>query len=235
MALLVVAGIIGASILLNQPTGTTDPDEKNSGFTTATDQNSEISEMMRDFNEMGISYSAIKVNNLNVTNLNDASLPFSGPYQKPTRSMRDIYSGMAQNIQLVEKFGTNFYLNEMGMIPLASAEQSNPNVEIPTENSIMGDPNMTLARFPRVMIDRTNTKGNPYPYTNPMNSAGNMPTETEVKYVPNTGKLNRLYNPWGPGGTVQKLASAAQESEVRLRGTNQSRIIKGTGRKFNGQ
>jgi|ERR1700733_2732266 len=216
-SLLVLGGIVLIGYCLTmEPPG----DLGANGFKEANSVNVKKSGTMFDMSEMGMSYGTQKSNLLQMANLNSASLPFSAAYATPTRSVRKVFENMSENVGVVEQYGYNFYLNTMGMIPIAAAQQSNLNVEIGA-NQIKGDPTNSLGRYPRVLI-----QGSDRVWTKPENTASGMPEESEVQNVPKTGKLNRFYNPWGPGGVVQRLASNGQESRVRENVANQSRILK---------
>ncbi len=177
--------------------------------------------------EVGINYATFKAQSLNVAKLNDAFLPFSAPDQTPTRSMTDVLRGLAHNSSIVQQYSDAFHINSMGMIPLTTAAQANPNVEIPTMSSVRGDKNASLAKYPRVYVDRKSESSQfAYPYSSWKNSlAAGMPTESETSNVPGTGLLNRAYNPWGPGGIVQVLTGQGQEMTTRQKHTNQSRLL----------
>jgi len=221
MELIPIALVLGVGYMMTQT-----PDSYNA-LVHQPDSQKQKDTTMYNLSEMGIQYNAIKPQALNATNLNNAYLPFSAPFQGSTRSMPSVYQSLSDNIGIVQAYGNAFYINTMGEIPLISAQQANPNVEIPTVNSFPGDPNASLVNFPRVMVD---AKGPMAQYAYPFTSAqvavaSGEPTESEVIQVPATGKLNREYNPWGPGGAVQNLYGIIESNRTRRFGTDLSNVI----------
>jgi hypothetical protein len=181
---------------------------------------------MRDFHDAGIFWGMNRPQMLNMTNLNDAWKPYSAPQQKSTRSLFQIYKNEAEKEAYLGQYAHPFYFMKDGEIPLASAEQSNPNVEIPCKGqSIRGDTGNSLAFYPRAYADLSQCDGNtPHIFSKKGERIWNagQPTEEEEVYVPREGQVNREFNPWGPGGVLQRLFSTRNERETRRKGVDRA-------------
>lgn len=175
-----------------------------------------------DMNEAGMIYGMEKPSHLNMTNLNEAYKPWSGPMEQPTRSIPDFFSYQAQKNAYLEATGAPFYFHLDGQVPLASNQQANPNVEIPP-GSIRGDHTDFLLRgYSRSYVDKGYDADRPFSeFRDGLMNAGE-PTTTMVTKVPQQGKLNRDHNPWGNGGVYQNLGNREKESLTRNRGADQS-------------
>lgn len=178
----------------------------------------------RDMHEMGMSYSIEKPTHLELTNLNEAWKPWSAPSQDPSRSVDSLFKYQAQKDAYLETYGYPFYFHKNGEMPLASTQQSNPNVEVPSYNSsFRWDPKNSLLNYPRVYADGANS--NPFSTRKANMFGAGEPTESEVVQVPEEGRLNRENNPWGPGGTLQTIWTSQQETLTRRKGTNRSTLL----------
>lgn len=180
---------------------------------------------MRDMHDAGISYSQFKPSMLNVTNLNEAWKPYSPPDQKETRSLFEFYQTQAKKNAYLGEYAHQFYFMRDGEIPLASAEQSNPNVELPCRfSSFRGDPNNSLTHYPRAYYDISCGGPTPHIFSEAKNRVWNagQPTESEVVNVPREGQVNREFNPWGPGGVLQRIFNTRNERETRRKGVDRA-------------
>lgn len=214
---------------VNQKGGTLQPKASNkpqdTGVSKSQPERPKEDRLALDFRESGYVYGIEKAQNLNITNLNEDFKPYSAPPQESTYSMTDFLNNKAKNYAYLEANATPFYFNRDGEIPLSSTQQSNPNVEIPSKSSIRGDKRATLTTYDRVYIDQG------YDQKTPNSSAvdkllGQGEPETyEVINVPEEGKLNRDWNPYGPGGVQQDIYNRAHEWQTRKMGTNRSHII----------
>lgn len=181
-------------------------------------------EKYRDFHEMGISYSIMKPTHLELTNLNEAWKPYSAPSQADLKSVDKLYQAKAQETSYLETFGYPFYFHKNGEIPLATTQQSNPNVEVPSRKSSMRwDPGNSLLNYPRVYAGGIGFQVFSTKEANMMDSG--EPEESEVVRVPEEGRLNRENNPWGPGGRLQKVYSKHFERLSRNKGTNRATVL----------
>lgn len=178
-----------------------------------------------DMVEAGMVYGIEKPTNLNMTNLNEAFKPWSAPDQTPTKSIYEFLSNQATSQAYLEAHATPFYFNKDGQIPLATNQQSNPNVEIPNTNSIRGDREATLANYPRVYVDGGEEIRKPTAEFGDHFLGGLQPTEMEMLRVQDEGRLNRDHNPWGPGGQFQRVFSRNHEDESRRRGVDRATIL----------
>lgn len=182
--------------------------------------------IMFDMSETGFIYGIERPMNMNLTNLNEAFKPYSAPRQTPTYSVPDVLQDKAKTLSYLEATASPFYFNKkQGYIPLGNNQNANPMVEIPGKASIKGDRHQSLAHYPRVYFTSGEElkKKTSEPYDK-MLDAG-MPTESEKKYVPLTGKLNREWNPWGPGGHLQILFNRSKENKTRSKMTNQAHMM----------
>lgn len=177
---------------------------------------------LKNKQEAGIFWGTQRTQLLNVTNLNDAWKPRGAPAQKPTRSMFEFLTGVSETDSYLEKYGREFYFLRDPEIPLANAEQSNPNVEVPSQfSSIRGDPGNTLLNYPRVYVDYHGK--NPHLFSNnPKTWNAGEPTEWEEQLVPQEGQVNREFNPWGPGGVLQSLFAYRNENVTRNKKCNRA-------------
>lgn len=178
-----------------------------------------------DLNEAGMVYGIEKPKLLNVTNLNEAYKPWSAPDQKPVRSIPEFMANQAISQAYLEATGHAFYFNKNGEIPLASAQQSNPNVEIPGGESIRWDPEASLSTYPRVYVSSGEEVRKPTSEYEDHFLQAFQPTEMEMRRVQDEGRLNRDHNPWGPGGHYQRIFNSNHEEETRRRGVDRSTIL----------
>jgi hypothetical protein len=180
---------------------------------------------MRDFHDAGIFWGIERPTLLNVTNLNEAWKPYSAPSQKETRSLYELYKNESQKSAYLGEYAHPFYFMRDGEIPLATPEQSNPNVELPCRyTSFKGDPNQSLTYYPRVYYDYSCGQDNPHIFSSGNNRVWNagQPTESEVLTVPREGMVNREFNPWGPGGVLQRIFNARNERITQRKGVDRA-------------
>lgn len=182
----------------------------------------------RDFDEVGIGLGAARTGALNLTNLNEAWKPRSAPRQAPTRNISNIYRDQSDIVAYLKQYAPQFYFQHQGEMPLSSAVQSNPNVEVPTcTSSIAHDPGQSLLYYPRVYCDY-NEPNNPHLFTGQpgtINSSG-VPTEWEVLHVPKEGALNFQNNPYGPGGALQRLFNRQARELTREHWVDRSHLVR---------
>jgi len=182
----------------------------------------------RDLDEVGLSLGAARTGYLNLTNLNEAWKPRSAPRQAPTRNISDIYRDESDIIAYLKQYAPQFYFQWQGEMPLSSAVQSNPNVEVPLcTSSIRYDPDNSLLGYPRVYCDY-NDGNNPHLFTGQrgtLSSAGE-PTEWEEQRVPEEGQLNFQNNPYGPGGDLQRLFNRRARKLTRKHWVDRSHLVR---------
>lgn len=179
---------------------------------------------VRDMSDAGVYWGAVKPQLLNMTNLNESWKPRSAPRQEPTRDVTAIMRDQASQASYLMQYGPQFWFMKKGEMPLATAEQSNPNVEIPNYGeSIRGDRHNLLAHYPRVYAEG----GNPNIFTgDPGTLAAGEPTEDEEREVPFEGAQNYHFNPFGPGGVFQRLMASENERRGRRRRTDQAVVAR---------
>lgn len=225
MEVLALIGMAGAGYYLTYPRDKDPANAKN----MSTDEGKEHTayrKNYRDLHEMGMSYSIMKPTMLEVTNLNEAWKPRSAPGQKQAKSVDELYKSKAMENAYLEAFGYQFYFHKDGEIPLATAQQSNPNIEIPScSSSFRWDPKNSLTHYPRVYCngDGRGFQAFSTREENMMNAG--EPTESEVTWVPEEGRLNRENNPWGPGGRLQTIYSNRYERLSKDKGVNRSTVL----------
>lgn len=221
---LVLGGLAAAGYVLTTPNDS--PDQRD--FGTNNPKYRDIRAMnLRDIQDTGISTGTLKTSNLNVTNLNEAWKPRSAPPQKETRSLSEVYGNQADIQAYLAEYAHKFYFMKNGEIQLGSSQQNNQNIEIPMPNSsIRGDPGNSLTHYPRVYADYHGDGNNPHLFSNNPNTwnAGE-PEEWSELWVPKEGQVNREWNPWGPGGVLQRLFNTRNERETRARGVDRSTVI----------
>jgi hypothetical protein len=181
---------------------------------------------LRDFHDAGIHWGINRPTLLNVTNLNEAWKPYSAPSQTETRSLFELYKNESDKSAYLGEYAHPFYFMKNGEIPLATPEQSNPNVELPCRyTSFKGDPGGSLMHYPRVYYDYSCGVDNPHIFSENSKRVWNagQPTESEVVHVPREGMVNREFNPWGPGGVLQRIFNVRNERETRRRGVDLAR------------
>lgn len=184
----------------------------------------------RLFHDDGITYGTSKSTHLYSTNINEAFKPFGAPYQKSSRSVPEIMYREAQRSAMLNANGSGFWFSKDGEIPLSSADQSSPNVEIPSRGqSFHGDPNNSLAKYARVYADVSGTKkfNNPTPFHHQRNNwHQGQPEVWEEKYVPREDFIKEQANPWGPGGALQRLFGRKGGEESRKKGVKHDAVIR---------
>lgn len=185
---------------------------------------------LSDMAEMGMTYGMEKPSNLNLTNLNEAWKPWSAPDQKPTYSIPEFYENQAEKNAWLEAKGYPFYFWKDGEIPLATNQQSNPNIELPGKESIRGDPNASLYNnYLRAYIDGGYDSNPPFSTASDRLLGAGEPEEEEVQFVPEEGKLNRDANPWGPDGVLQNIYNGYTSRQTKKYGPDQTHIISQVG------
>jgi hypothetical protein len=181
----------------------------------------------RDMLEAGIPWGNQKVADLNLADLNSANTPYTAPLQESTNDFGEVALDQAQRTTYVKSYVPDFYFRNNIEFPITSAAAGVYNIEIPSEESIRGDPTRKLARFPRVYID--SRTGNTSKFAGDLGTMGAMgasePEIWEERDVPPEGQLNFEMNPYGPGGAVQDLMNRGSEALIRARGCNQSTIV----------
>lgn len=183
---------------------------------------------LRDYKEMGFPLGQFRPSLLNITQLNEAWKPYSAPMPTSTRSLMTVYADEAQKQAYLSTSAPYFWFLHDGEIPLNSAQQSNPNVEIPCrDTSFRGDPGNSLSYYPRVYADRScAASSNPRPFqtkTSRVFNAG-MPDEgfeTKWDFV-GRNPINAEWNPWGAGGALQRVFQYRQERETMREGVDRS-------------
>lgn len=182
---------------------------------------------LKDLTETGMSTGLYKASWHQLADLNEVYRPRSAPSQVPTRNVNKIFRSEADIQAYLEEYGPRFYFRPTGEIPLGTTAQSNPNVEIPSRNtSIRGDPKASLGNYPRAWVDFTGLQNASTDCTHVMDLGAGEPTEIEECEVPPEGLLNRTMNPYGPGGAVQRINNARQETLTRHLGMDRSRIAR---------
>lgn len=181
----------------------------------------------RDHAEAGISWGTQRTGYKNLANLNQVYKPRSAPMQEDTNNVKDVFFDQADIDAWVTQNAFPFYFMRNPTIPLATAHQSNLNIEIPMYGqSFRGDHFNSLAYYPRVYSDR----GKPTDraaklFTGEPGTLGaEEPTESEELYVSKEGNPNYQFNPWGPGGVVQRIMNRKSEKRTKKLKADQSRI-----------
>lgn len=227
-------GVLGAVMVIGyyctkeqqtaDPKGQTSGPDKDFG-TLNTSYEGQKHMYMRDMVDTGVVWGIQRPTMLNVTNLNEAWKPYSAPSQKPSRSLYGFFETESEKSAYLGQYAHPFYFMRNGEIPLATPEQSNPNVEIPCRGqSIKGDPTNSLANYPRVYADISCNGPTPHIFSKSESRVWNagQPTESEVVTVPREGQVNREFNPWGPGGVLQRIFNTRNERETRRKGVDRS-------------
>lgn len=182
----------------------------------------------RNYKEMGFALGQFRPSVLNVTQLNDAFEPYSAPMQTATRNVMDVMRDEARKQAYLGTSAPYFWFLKDGEIPLNTAQQSNPNVEIPCAGvSIRGDPGGSMAYYPRVYADRSCGEGsNPRPYQTRNSRVFNagMPDEGFETMRDHIGEnpINAEWNPWGAGGALQKVFQYRQDRETMRKGVDRA-------------
>lgn len=175
---------------------------------------------MSNFSEMGISYSSHRPTLMELANVNDAYHPISAPKQESTYSVPDVLSNQAATQALLADTVVPFFFDsQQNDIFLGSNTQKLPTVMVPTENSIMGDPGASLMNYPLTFVEGQRASQGAW------DKAG-VPTERNAPGLRDNGKvLLQESNPWGPGGTLQRMFNGKWENDTRRKGANQSKVF----------
>lgn len=182
----------------------------------------------KDLREAGISWGTQRTQDLNLNNLNEAYKPRSAPTQIATFEVDNIFSDQADINAYVNEHAYPFYFRRNEMVPLASALQSNLNIEIPVYGtSFKGDPHNSLANYPRVYSDKYpgGENGTYSTFTGQKSTLGaEEPESWEEIYVSKTGEPNWAMNPLGAGGVVQRIFNKKQEKDTIRKRTDRAAI-----------
>lgn len=182
----------------------------------------------KDLREAGISWGTQKTQDLNLNNLNEAYKPRSAPTQIPTHDLDEILTDQADITAYVNQHAYPFYFRRVSEVPLATAAQATLSIEIPIYGrSFKGDKKNSLASYPRVYSDKW-YPGDNKSYSTFTGFKGTMgaeePESYEEVYVPREGDMNRDYNPWGPGGVIQRIYNKDAERVTRRKRTDRAAI-----------
>ena len=194
-------------------------------LTTKGNEGAKKEKILLDMAESGMTYGIERAQHLNLTNLNEAYKPYSAPPQKSSHSIAEFLNNQASKNAYLENNATPFYFWRDGEIPLATTQQSNPNVEIPSRKSIKGDRFASLASYSRVYVDSGYDTAPPNSSARDKMLGQGEPETYEVPHVPEEGKLNRDWNVYGPGGVNQVIYNQHHERLTRSRGANRSHIV----------
>lgn len=187
--------------------------------------------MLKDLMSTGIVLGTIKPYYAAFTDLNEAWKPHSPPDQTPTSDLNKFFTNYGQNLAYEQSNAPAFFFKTpIAQIPLATAEQSSPNIMI---NDTWSTPpqSSSLGYHPRVYQEYTNqnlynrTIKNRFT-TSGYNTAAGMPTESEVHVdPPDAGPISIEFNPWGPGGLLQNLFNNGLASRTGQKNTDLSSVI----------
>lgn len=181
----------------------------------------------KDLAEAGVSWGNQKVSDLNLTDLNSANTPYGAPRQQSTNDYSEVAQDQAERSTFVKRYLPDFYFRNNIEVPIAHAAASVYNIELPSLESVQGDHDSKLGRFPRAYVDYHGQR--PHYFTGESGTMGAMgasqPEVWEEGEVPLTGQLNFEQNPYGPGGAVQNLMNTGNENIVKQRGVNQATVI----------
>lgn len=171
-----------------------------------------------EYEQNGYPIALQKVSNLTMTNINDAWKPYGPPRQMESKGLYDTYQEEARRNAYVKTYGIAPFINRHEMeIPIASAQQSNPNVSIP-QADLTGTPLEPLMYYPRAWIDDENyDKGTAFAdsdfrvWGSNMMPSEWMPSDTHD----DEGRMSRFMNPWGLNGNYIRLFNRQQFDEQK--------------------
>lgn len=188
------------------------------------DMNQLHGQLHKDNREAGIFWGNQRVRDMNLSGLNSVHMPYSAPRQEPTYDMNDIADDQASRTAYIEAYHPGFFFRNNTEIPMTSAAAGVYNLELPSYKSVRGDPGGSMARHPRAYVIPE-----PSRYADSPGVVGAMgasePEVFEEQDVPLTGQLNFEMNPYGPGGSVQRLFNNRNERITRKQACNRSTVI----------
>jgi len=220
--LLILAGLAAGGLILSS--GGVAPRPEQDGTL-----NSIYSSWNDDLQLNGISWGTQRAWVQHMVDLNDVWKPRSAPPQEATYSVAQVLSGQANIEAYLQTFGPQWLVRADPQIPIATPDQSQLNVEIPCPGqSFRGDTTNFLASYPRAYADYDcgDPEKNTHIFTGEHGTLGaGEPEEEEELNVPREGHIQRLFNPYGPGGSQQKIINERQEAETYERGTHMDHIL----------
>lgn len=211
--LLILAGLAGGALILSS--GSVAPRPEQSGNLSLSFQ-----QYRQDLEETGISWGTQRAWVQHMTDLNDVWKPRAAPSQKSTNSVMDVFEDQAEIDSYLSTYAPPFFLRADPQITINTPQQGLLNIEIPTKGvSFQGDTNNFCASYPRVYADYATPAENPHIFTGMHDTLGEgEPTESEELNVPISGHLNFLWNPYGPGGSQQRIQARRGEEETIMHG-----------------
>ncbi len=181
---------------------------------------------LKDNLETGMKWDIERVTDLHLTNMNAAHQPYSAPVQTPTYDLSEVAFNASDRTTFLSVYGPDFFFRNNTEIPYTSAQSASFSIELPSNESIRGDPGASLSRNPRVYYENSKPKAI---YANYNGTTGaNGASEAEIwdeEYVPETGQLNSFMYPFGVGGAIQRLHNKKNEQRTRKNGTDQSVLL----------
>lgn len=225
MPFIILGGLVLGGYVLTTPNDRPDPKD----FGTHRPRMNDIESMnLRDIQDAGFLTGIERASNINIANVNEAYKPLSAPDQTPIRSLFTFCQNQAKRTALLAEYGHDFYFERNGEIPLGTGEQQMLNVEVPgggSNSSIRGDPGNSLSYYARVYRDYHGSN-NPHLFSNNSKTwnAGE-PEEWSQMFVPREGQKREEWNPWGPGGVLQRVFTTRQERETRTKKVDRSRVL----------
>lgn len=181
----------------------------------------------RDNQEAGISWGTQRSKDFQLANLNEVYKPRSAPRQKGTNTVNDVFKDQADVGSWLTQNTYPFFFRRVSEVPLSTAAQSNLNIEIPVKGrSFRGDPLNSLAHYPRVYSDNVRASDrNALLFTGEKGTlAAEEPETTEELRYARDNQPQFLYNPFGPGGVIQRLTNRGSRAKTKRIKADQARI-----------
>lgn len=183
---------------------------------------------LKDFMKGGVVIPTTRAQLLNLTKYNDVYDPWSTPLAAATNKPVDVLKSYAEDAAELMTQAPNWLLRKrIGEMPVSTAEQATPLVDLPHGNFHMpGDPNGSLNKYPLGFVNRkySPSRGLSGFMSLPMGNAG-MGETIETARLPNTNWAKPESDPWGPGGKYLNLFGSKQALNTISKGYRVSTSI----------
>lgn len=158
--------------------------------------------------EGGIPYSLIHSVTANYGNITSSFSPYSRPPRNSTQNLNEIFATATANICNTNTENTIYQLREdLGSIPISTAEQSISAVSLPTRASYFtSDTRQLINQYPLTYFEyASNDTSSLMPMFSDSMSKSGISSEMMKPNTPIYDPIMIYSDPWGPGGALLDL------------------------------
>lgn len=218
---------VGVMTTMNKAPNTFDPTSSDAASVLAKKSARDVLDAGDVYHVQGRSLNAVEAG---MNSFDTRYMPWSAPRQEPTKNWKDVVVSRAENTALVERDAPSYMFRQLDTLGIsygAPTKNSGYNILIPLEGvSMEGDPGYSLARLPKVFIDRFSYPELPE-YTNWMFKGPGEPTETLRAELGNDADVMvRQRNPYGPFGYYQSILRNRADDETREKGNMKPDVLR---------